>query len=62
MILDLAPNTTVDYPHETGCSALLVAAEYHNAGIVTLLADRGGVAQVQVTDALESFVESLPRG
>jgi len=41
MILERAPNTTVDYAVASGCTALLHAARYHHREIVRVLADRG---------------------
>ena len=45
MILERAPNTTVDYVEANGGSAqgpaLLAAAQYHHADILWLLPDRG---------------------
>jgi ankyrin repeat protein len=41
LILDRARNTAVDHANQIGSTALLVAAQYHHADIVRLLADRG---------------------
>jgi len=42
IILKRAPNTAVDYVDATGDTALLVAARYHHADILGLLAVRSG--------------------
>ena len=41
MILERAPNTAVDHTVAVGYTALFVAAQYHHAEIVLLLADHG---------------------
>ena len=41
MILERAPNTKVDHVDGDGDTALLVAAEFHHANIIQLLAERG---------------------
>jgi ankyrin repeat protein len=43
MLLERAPNTTVDYVAVHGATALIAAAQYHRADVVRLLADRGNV-------------------
>jgi ankyrin repeat protein len=42
ILLERAPNTTVDYVDAHGHTALMMAAQYHHADILRLLADRGG--------------------
>ena len=46
MILERAPNTSVDYVETDGDTALIMAALYHHADIVRLLTDRGGNVNV----------------
>jgi hypothetical protein len=47
MILERAPNTTVDYATVVGFTALLLSAQYHHVDILRKLADRG--ANVHLT-------------
>ena len=42
LLLERAPNTTVDYVNARGCTALFSAAYYNHGEIVRLLANRGG--------------------
>jgi hypothetical protein len=47
IILERAPNTAVDYTDASGATAAIMAAQYHHAKILRLLADRG--ANVNLT-------------
>jgi hypothetical protein len=63
MILARARNTSVDYADAQGFNAQLVAAMYHHADILQLLADRGAnvnlLADRRGTTALRLAVEQI---
>jgi len=59
MILELAPNTTVDYVATHGVTALMRMAQYHHADILRLLADRGANLNFEVGSPLRAAVTSF---